>query len=252
MAFAYGSSKVYEKGYLYAYTGDLDKNEIYKVINTALKPILGRNIRIEINVVKNKNYQTCGHSYLWTPEIDVYELLCGKNPDGTERIEYIDDPDWEPPEEILDLKEVSDWGKLSLSEPIKIKIKLDPLFEFETINDYKINVLPAFWEEDNNFENAIVCTKVPIWVTNEMLLRRFKHYEQDKNEHFLKKEKKKFTYPIVYRKKEWFKIKFSPLHSKTAFFVINMTKKVVLKSKDRETLLHFNLAFKKIEGTYGN
>jgi hypothetical protein len=245
MAYAYDVSKTYQEGYLYAYTGDLDKNQIYAVINDALKPLLKRNLKIEINVVRNAQKETCGHSYLWTPEADVYQLLCGRNSDGSERIEYIDDPDWVAPEEEIDLKDVVDWGSLAQSEPLQIKVNMDPLFEFEPINDYKIGVEPAFSVENSDFQNAIVCTKVPRWVTDELLLRRFRHYENDKCEHYLKKERKKFTYPILERRKEFCKITFSSFNKKTASFVINMTKKVLFKSGDNEKLLHFSLAYKR-------
>lgn len=251
MAYDYNPARVYEKGYLYALTGELNKQQIYTSINKALSPILNRNIRISINVVKNREDKTCGHSYLWTPELDVYELLCGKNPDGSERITYIDDPQWKAPEEELDLKDVSDWGMLAQSEPNKIKLNLDPLFEFEPIDGYTISIMPAFWDECTEFENAIVCTKVPRWVTNEMIKRRFIHYEQDKREHYTKK-RKNFTYPIIDRNKGFCKIIFSSLNSKTAFFAVRMTKKLIFKDGLKEKLLHFYL-FKKDseEETFG-
>lgn len=245
MAYAYDeTNKVYEKGYLYAFTGTFDKNQIYNIINDTLKPILGRNIRIEINVVKNKENVSIGHSYLWTPEIDVYELLCGKNKDGTERVEYIDNPNWLEKEDV-DLTKVIDWGELAYDEPEKIMKEQEPLFVFPTINEYTLEVQPAFYIENHQFQNAIVCTKVPRWVSNEMLIKRFKFYEKDTTEHFVKKEKRKFTYPILERRRDFCKITFSPLYSKTAYFAINMTKKVLFKNNDKEALLFFSLAYKR-------
>ena len=51
-----------------------------------------------INVVENKEGEKFGLSYFWIKNKIVYNILLGKNIDGSDRIERIDDPDWKEPE----------------------------------------------------------------------------------------------------------------------------------------------------------
>lgn len=235
--------RIYQVGYLNALTGDMDKNEIYFALNNALKSILKRDIKIEINVVKNNKNIKVGHAHLWTPEEDVYYLLTGHNPDGTERYEYIDNPEYNEDEENKEDKELNDvveWGELVekvIEKKIKVKqkplVKLDFIVSKSFFDPYKKNV---------NYENAIICTKIPIWLDNETILRRFRCYEKDKSVHIEKKTNKRFSYPIIIRKKNFGKIIFSNLNPKTANFVIEMVKKVVFKRGEKEQLLNFYVA----------
>ena len=237
-------SKLNEKGYLYAYTGELEKGDIFLVINQALNPILKRDIKMEINVVKDRDEKPQGHSFLWTAELDVYNLLLKLNPDGTERVRYEEDPDWEEPD--IDLSKITDWSVLAENEPIKIKIEEDPLFTLQKVNDYLIGIEPAFCYEDNRYENSIFCRKVPKWVSNSFLSQRFKIYEKDDNEHSLKGSR--FSYPLIERNRDFCKIIFSPIYQRTASFVINMTKKVYFNHQGKNTLLLFKLTEKQRRG----
>lgn len=55
-----------------------------------------------INMVTTADGKSLGYGYVWIPDPQVYFLLAGMNADGTERVEYIDDPDWKAPEAPLD------------------------------------------------------------------------------------------------------------------------------------------------------
>lgn len=229
MAEYFEEEKIYETGYLYAYTGDLNEAEIRGVIEKAICPILERNINLEINVVKNKSDIYLGFSYLWAPENDVFYLLINKNPDGTSRTKYIENPDYGITDDMA-------WGAEASAE---ILVDEPPLFEFEKVRDYLIKMEPSFFMDKGEFANILFCPRVPRWMDNEILKNRFVCYEKDKKKHMYKN--KKFTYPIIERNKEFCKIIFSPSNPQTAFFVFNMVKKLYLQHGDKNVLLYFNL-----------
>lgn len=227
--------KIYESGYLYAYTKDLNEEEIRGVIEKAICPILERNIKLEINVVKNRNDIFLGFSYLRTPESDVFNLLINKNPDGTSRTKYIENPDY------VDggIAEDMGWGATVSAE---ILVDEPPLFEFEKIKDYLITIEPSFYIDKGEQTNILFCPRVPKWISDEDLKSRFEDYEKDKRKHTHKKEK--FTYPIIERNNEFCKIIFSPSNPHTARFVANMVKKIYFNYENKNVLLLFNLFYK--------
>ena len=65
---------------------------------------LGRKIECsyKVNIIVGRNGKMYGLGYIWVTNEEVYNMLIGKNPDGTDRIEYIEDPNWVAPEKSLD------------------------------------------------------------------------------------------------------------------------------------------------------
>ena len=50
-----------------------------------------------VNAVSNRAGKLFGYSYIWFTNPETYHLLLGRNPDGSPRVEYYDDPNWSPP-----------------------------------------------------------------------------------------------------------------------------------------------------------
>ena len=66
--------------------------------------ILNREIKCQYqsNLIIGRNGRYYGFGYLWLSNPEIYNILLGRNPDGTERIEYTTDPNWKEPEKPLD------------------------------------------------------------------------------------------------------------------------------------------------------
>lgn len=64
--------------------------ELGYVVNNALKKIKPApqvSIEMKFNQVTNRSEQSLGFGYLWVKDAQAYHLLCGRNPDGRERIQ---------------------------------------------------------------------------------------------------------------------------------------------------------------------
>lgn len=56
-------------------------------------------VDIKVNLVQDHQGKHFGFAFVFITNSSVYHMLLGKNPDGTDRIQYIDDPTWVPPAE---------------------------------------------------------------------------------------------------------------------------------------------------------
>ena len=75
-------------------------NSSFKAYCTKYKKSL--DCTYQINWVTDKFGKPLGFGYLWLSNPEVYYMLLGQNPDGTERMEYQKDPKWQAPEKPLD------------------------------------------------------------------------------------------------------------------------------------------------------
>jgi len=57
------------------------------------------NCRYRINLLTDREGNSFGTAFIFVTNSEVYHMLLGKNPDGSDRIEYMDDPSWEPPKD---------------------------------------------------------------------------------------------------------------------------------------------------------
>lgn len=71
--------------------------------------------RFRVNLVKDKNGTSFGIAFVFFMDSAFYYMLLGKNPDGSDRIEYRDDPSWSPPSETED---VNDAGWSTIATPV--------------------------------------------------------------------------------------------------------------------------------------
>lgn len=53
--------------------------------------------RVRVNLVQDHQGKTFGFAFVFVTNSAVYHMLLGKNPDGTDRIQYLNDPTWVPP-----------------------------------------------------------------------------------------------------------------------------------------------------------
>ena len=94
--------KYFDNSILYIDSGVANSFQISSCLKIAIaqaEKILGRptNCRFKINLLVNKEGEYFGYGYIWISSPEIYWMLLGKNPDGSERIEEYPDPDWKPP-----------------------------------------------------------------------------------------------------------------------------------------------------------
>ena len=73
--------------------------------------------RFRVNLVENREGISYGIAFVFVTNPAVYHMILGKNPDGSDRVEYRDDPSWSPPS---DGDTVNDAGWSTISAPISI------------------------------------------------------------------------------------------------------------------------------------
>jgi uncharacterized membrane protein YgcG len=78
------------------------------------------NCRFRVNLVENKEGISFGISFVFVTNPAVYHMLLGKNADGSDRVEYRDDPSWTPP---IPGDNVNDAGWSTISEPVFTETK---------------------------------------------------------------------------------------------------------------------------------
>ena len=268
-------SKVSEPGYLFIHSGVLEKEQIDKCFQDVVDQLISLNpeeykdTEFLINVVKNREGVKFGHSYGWINKKEVFYALLGKNLDGSERVEYIDDENWKPPEKDYNeaMKEIEgDWAEWTDIETKykrpKIKVQLDPLISLSAIEYTEEQYNEVNKESKYGFMelfetklshkigklNTLFSNDIPSWIDEKYFFNFFKKFEKDREQHYDKKSKKKFCYPIVKIKskkelrdiRRFCTITFSTLNPKTASFLINVVKRVEFVNEGKKYLLFFS------------
>lgn len=228
--------------FLFIKSGQLEYKQVLDVLKYSIKKlhdILGTKLcAFDLSVVTYVDRDTKktvynGYSYAWIEDIEVFNGLIGKNKDGTERVELIEEE-----VSIKDKDEDSDeedWGNITENEIKKekkiIKKPLPPLFE---IPPYKYNEEQykeaklaekrrcdykgiEFKEEeiskflfvefsptnlgifDDRLQNSLYCENIPDWITEDVLFKYFHKYCEDKSEQRMKinGQNVRFKYPRV-------------------------------------------------------
>lgn len=90
---------------LYLFCSDYTEEQISSVIREAINKYLATlptghdiNSQFKINIVTKHTGERLGHAYLFIRDKRLYWVLLGRNPDGSERVEYVDDQNWQPTE----------------------------------------------------------------------------------------------------------------------------------------------------------
>lgn len=239
-----------QKGYLFMQSFDLDEDEIRNhlvskidKLDTDIKPY-----RLFINVVSNKDEVKQGFTYIWTDSDKVYNLFCGLNLNGSERIEYYDDPDWKPSEE-KDMSEITDWSVLAEEEDNKVcpqlKKVLPPLTDISYCDKIeKITKIGPLCV-DKLGKNILFSKNVEPWITENIIRKHLQFFEKDKTKYRNHRTGKFYQYPIISINKNEKRgniltVIFSQRNPNTASFLIHIVKKLMVRHKDKEKLIFFS------------
>ena len=277
-------AKYLDDSILYIDSGVAHSEQISACLKIAIKDaekVLKKDTkcRFKINLLVNKEGEYFGYGYIWISCPEIYWMLLGKNPDGTERVEEYPDPNWKSPNVVKEnnLKETNEvkhnentnmnWIDIVEQEDAyvqpMIKKVLPPLVTF-TGYEYDEDQIQHLKElqEDNNeipkmgyFEisrgyaidappgtlrHRICARNVPNWIPLEAFKSIFSFYIQNKDT----------DYPIVnfVEAKKGGKIVFITFDpaKKDAIFTLLMTKKTVLinpKNPKQTVTLIFSHAF---------
>ncbi len=79
-------------------TSEQVKTAIAKAFTQALELDKDYKTTFHINMVKKKGVQT-GRGFVWIQNPKVYHMILGRNPDGSERVTQVNDPNWQQPTE---------------------------------------------------------------------------------------------------------------------------------------------------------
>jgi hypothetical protein len=171
---------------------------------------------IIVNLVTDKDGNSFRHAYVWVSDVEVYYIMTGHNPDGTERFIIKDEDTKEEPEEInFDDMDWSDMMSEEIKKESKVKIKEElppilslPGYEYtpeqyervkETLRSEAIANNKPFDESSvpkfgyfaasraragnvsAEYNSSILRSIVPMWVTKEMIKSAFDKYSTDKS-----------------------------------------------------------------------
>ena len=237
-------------------TNDQVTEAIRKII-TEVSKNLGRQILSEFkaNIIIDSKGKHYGYGYLRVTNPELYHILCGNNPDGTERIHYIDNPEYTPI-----AMEGASWADIvDDEESSKTEIRDPPLFESpvlklskkrqaeikevyvtEGITDTVPEITTVAFDaayvnalDDKYHPNVLFTTGVPSWVDEKMLSKIFKKYSTVTDK-----------YPIIKLRNERVEIVFSP-QTRDAQFCLLITKKLQVTSGNKSADLFLKHKYRK-------
>jgi len=114
--------------------------------------------RFKVNLVEDRERKSFGIAFVFVTNPAVYHMLLGKNPDGSDRIEYREDPSWFPPN---DGDQVNDAGWSTISAPV-----YTPGMSWGEITDLEDEYEVKMQEKRNRF----TCPKIPVPLDPLMVL----------------------------------------------------------------------------------
>lgn len=260
-------SKYYDEHTLYVYVGLADEKQVNKCFldfmarfRTKLKKTL--DTTFIINLVRNREGTSLGICYVWVKSPEIYNVLTGKNMDGTERYELIDDPNWQPtgvPSLTLDPNR--SWADQVEEEEEntcpQIKRVLPPLLkiddylyteeqqkilenkhayeeDYEVPSHGEISPFPAFVEDVNDsYAHNVICIKnIAEWITNKDIKDKFATFVSNPTMVKRRSENGEIindTYPyVVINHKRIAFVTFS-MQTREAQFALYMNKKLVIE-----------------------
>lgn len=268
--------ETYDNRTLYIFTNGLEEKEIVNSIAKAIQYYekeTGDEIHtfFRVNMVKNLNREPLGYAWLYVTNPKLYHLLSGNNPDGTERIEIINQENFIPPslpfEELWKEQyekekkryDPNDWALFSLEDEVKsrvskmyqcpkVEVKLPPLIKIPSVlkegKEITINIsrgklcYPDSFYFTNQLKNSSY-SKIPSWLDRSTLYDIFRPYVTDDN----------FIYPKIRvltdkngEKNTTVFIEYNP-NSTDALSAINMLKKIYLVDPEgNEQIFSFNFS----------
>jgi len=249
----------YDEHTFYFEAGPVTNEQFMKAMETAIRAAasaISRKIPCEVrsNIIFNKEGKATGVGYARVSNPEVYRMLMGRNPDNSERIQYIDTPckeEVDVPIETFTL--TSSWADAMDGETEELKdrpsIKLEPLMKLPPIpltkeqmgdnnrDTFTIQLKRAYVTdaEEGFRHNVLYCSSAPLWVTDDVVRDALFPYSTSK--------KKSFPIVKVLKRNNLnsFFITFDPL-TRDAQFAIHMCKKLVVTKMNNSHTLYLGLA----------
>jgi hypothetical protein len=151
------AQKFYDKHTLYIDSGAIPKQNLEKIILSAITETVNAQKKLGIvinpnhrlNIVRNKDNESLGYAYLWVEDIQLYNICNKLNADGSPREKVIPDPNWKPrtitpsepfsPVTFANVMQMQmNWAELSDDEENEVQPmiveKLDSLIKFNVHN----------------------------------------------------------------------------------------------------------------------
>ncbi len=274
----------YNPHILYVESGIANPDQLVSAIKQAISETskkLNRPIdtKFKVNLVMDRTGKKYGYGYIWFTNPEVCYMLTGKNPDGSERFEYQDDPNWIPPAEPKPVFFVNfeipysgrSWADIAEEEEEiekaytcpKIKVPLPPLMtlpEYEYTPEQKSDpsvvgskgrfiVSPAYVGElDSKYCPNILCGRnIPSWVSEIDLKDIFRPYASNPTSQVRRKVNGVNildTYPFVMINDK--RVAFITFDPKThdAEFALLMCRKVDFEKNDEKYIVVFNHSYR--------
>ena len=203
-----GSPKECAKETIFIDTGIATWNQIHSILTKAVKNA-GIKCYFEMVMPKNEKGAYKGFAFVWFSDVRISNRLVGRNDDGTERFQIIDDPNWTIPEEyagkdfskVLEekLKDVTSWATQSdihdvlkkAMKPPKIKLPLptslpippirynkNQLASIEKAPEIgKIKITYAMIRRHREGRTTnVIFGDVPDWMTENIISKHFSRY----------------------------------------------------------------------------
>lgn len=213
----------YDTHTLYAHSKELDKQQIIEAISKSLydyKQKYNKNIQCmyNVNVLLDKDKNKIGVAFIFLTNPEVYHMLLGRNPDGTE-MEKIKNTKTDNNKQSesrtrsnVDLDDASNssitaisWADLcdssdeseevSNDESEEIEIYPEPLMKLGLVkltteqknkmcdsqSNFEIKIEPAGIRKlgDDLIHNELMSLKIPDWVSASRLKKEIKYYASD-------------------------------------------------------------------------
>ena len=222
--------------------------------NVSLPKKINLETEIRVNLIVDKEGDYFGFGYIHVTNENVYWMLLGKNPDGSDRLHEYSDPNWVAPVDNLTVDEKKEkystmkWYEITDEEDKAvcptIKEILSPLMPIpgykydkiqyqhlnnvardgDEIQEYGYFELSRAYARDNDpskVGNVLCSRKIPTWIPEFVFKYKFEVYANDS----------KGKYPIVNMKEGRNEtgnivfVEFDP-NTKDAIFALLMTRKV--------------------------
>ena len=216
--------KHYDQSTLYVTSGVAREHQLLNSLKCSLADVrkeLGEELecQFKVNLIVDKDGNYYGFGYIRVSNPEVYWMLLGKNPDGTERcLEYLD-PNWIPPLPLSESEREIDyintnlsWAELVAEEEKYIhpyiREELEPLmklagytynreqkehlYQIALKEGKNIEVIPemGYFEisraychnvDINKSSNKLCARYVPDWIPEIVFKNIFRHYASDPN-----------------------------------------------------------------------
>lgn len=144
--------------------------QIYAAMSTAIKnyqATSGRSLdcRYRVNIIASKEGRNMGFAFVFVSNPEVYYMLLGQNPDGSDRVEYIEDPNWDKPTG-QDIVNDAGWAT--------VEMDFDSPIEWRTASDMDWSLEAERSDEalrkQSEVQNQLKCPKICIQLGSLMTL----------------------------------------------------------------------------------